>query len=476
MVRDRLSPIETFMWRVGHDPTLGMTVGNVMTLDRPPTPTALAERLTSAAAQEPHLHRLPDDPTRLRRRPAWVDDPTFDVSNHLRTMTLPSPGADRQLLDLVALVESVPFDPDRSPWDVTLIDGLEGGRGALYLRAHHVLTDGIGGIWLIDLLLDESEGPADVPAEPAPARTTGRGPVSSRRPGTVTIDFTKALRPLTASFSGEPVDVADVVVRGVQRSLDVANSVSRQVLVSGGPLSSLPPSRSMTSRFEVMSVPGARAASLALGGSRNDLLVAAAAGGLGQYYGRLGNPCPELRLVTPTNLRHSGGTGGNWFAPIRVTVPTGAEHPGPQFGVVAERLARARSEAAVGLTAALASTISRLPTRLVVPAMHAQADSVDFAATTVPGLRGRRHIGGAVIEKSYPLGPRLGCPLNMTAFGNDDRLDVGVALDPVAITEPEVLLKCLAAAFSTFVPKLGQKPGRLEETKETNESRPRTRS
>ena len=37
-----------------------------------------------------------------------------------------------------------------------------------------------------------------------------------------------------------------------------------------------------------------------------------------------------------------------------------------------------------------------------------------------PGLRGTRHICGSLIEASYPLGPRLGCPMNITAFGNDE--------------------------------------------------------
>ena len=155
---DRLNPIELFMWRVSQDPTLRMTVGTLMILEEPPAAGALGERLESAVAREPQLRRMPNDATRLGRRPAWIEDPAFEVGNHLRTVTLPSPGSDRQLLDYVALIESIPFDPDRSPWDVTLIDGMDGQRGALYLRSHHVLTDGIGAIWLIDLLLDDADG------------------------------------------------------------------------------------------------------------------------------------------------------------------------------------------------------------------------------------------------------------------------------------------------------------------------------
>jgi hypothetical protein len=252
-----------------------------------------------------------------------------------------------------------------------------------------------------------------------------------------------------------------MLVRGVQRGLDVANSVSRQVLIAGGPLGSWPDARSMTSRFEVLSISGARAASLALGGSRNTLLVAASASGLGLYLERHGEPSPELRLATPASLRHSSEVGGNWFAPIRVEVPTAAGHPGPQFGVVAERLARARSEPALSLTSALAATIGRLPTRLLIPALHAQADTVDFAATTLPGSRHQRHLCGAAIEQSYPFGPRLGCPLNISAFGNEERLDIGIAIDPATIADAATLLDCLSGAFSSFVPAAQATPAEI---------------
>ena len=67
---------------------------------------------------------------------------------------------------------------------------------------------------------------------------------------------------------------------------------------------------------------------------------------------------------------------------------------------------------------------------MLIPALRGQAGTVDFVATAIPGIRGSGRICGARIETSYPFGPRLGCPVNLTAFGNRDRLDVGIALDP----------------------------------------------
>jgi hypothetical protein len=121
------------------------------------------------------------------------------------------------------------------------------------------------------------------------------------------------------------------------------------------------------------------------------------------------------------------------------------------FGVVAERLNRARHEPALHITELLTSACSRLPTRFLASTMRAQAGTVDFVATSLPGIRGVRHIGGAVIEKSFPFGPRLGSLLNITGYGVDDRLDVGIALDPSAIAEPDLLIDCLMRAFDSFV-------------------------
>ena len=151
---------------------------------------------------------------------------------------------------------------------------------------------------------------------------------------------------------------------------------------------------------------------------------------------------------------------GGTTAPARYAVPITLLLVVPSafwFATAKSVAARMASLSALALslfvTATVASVISRLPTRVLVPALHAQADSVDFAATALPGLHGPRKICGAVVEATYPFGPRLGCPANITAFGNDDRLDVGITFDPAAITDAPQFLNCLNEAFDIFVGK-----------------------
>jgi WS/DGAT/MGAT family acyltransferase len=448
-----LTPLESVMWRVGQDPTLRMTVGVLLFLDRAPDVPALRERMAKAMAFAPRLRRRPEPQPGARGRPVWVEDRDESPASHLRSLSMSGVASRGQLLELVALLEALPFDPERSPWDLTLVEGIEGGRAALYARAHHVLTDGIRGVQLLGLLLDEptSHGDAVTPASPAAPAASVSSPQRPVGTITLTVDVPAVVRRfvdrLSAARDFDPIGTA---MRGAQRALDVANSASRQLLVTGSGLAAHPARRSLLSDVEVFSVDGARPAAVALGGSRNDLLVAAVAAGLGAYLERRGTPSSELRLVTPTAQRHGESFGGNWFTPARLTVPTAVGRYGPQFGIIVERLAQARREPALRMVSRIATTLGRLPSSLLLPAMHSQARSVDFAATALPGIRTERRLCGATIESAHPLGPRLGCPLNVTALGNSDRLDVGISLDKEAFSDREELVRCLRQALDDY--------------------------
>ena len=249
---DRLSPIESIIWRVGYDPDLRMTIGNLMILDHAPSPADLTDRLVALSKDAPQLRARPSESLLPGLRYCWATDPDFDASLHLRRATVPAPGELRHVLDLLGLIEPLPFEPDRSPWDATLIEGLAHGRAALYLRAHHVLTDGMGGAAIVNQIFDEAR------PQPAKAKTTGkelpgraaeetnRDPQAGRdrRSLTVTIDFNlfnRAVQPLASSLNAARItEPADALVRGLQLGLDVASSVSRQALVYGGTLATWP--------------------------------------------------------------------------------------------------------------------------------------------------------------------------------------------------------------------------------------------
>src|SRR5436190_736546 len=87
--------------------------------------------------------RLPELP-RYRQRvlfppfnlshPFWEYDPEFDIRNHIRRVKLDNPGTDDQLSQLSGAIFTELMDRNRPLWDLTVVDGLEGGRSALIIR------------------------------------------------------------------------------------------------------------------------------------------------------------------------------------------------------------------------------------------------------------------------------------------------------------------------------------------------------
>ena len=106
------------------------------------------------------LHLLP----RLRQKlavpplhlgtPMWVDDPDFDVHNHVQRVTLPSPGTDAQFHEVIGEYLSPPLDRSKPLWELWLTDGFEDDRFGIIYKTHHSMADGISATDVGMLLFD----------------------------------------------------------------------------------------------------------------------------------------------------------------------------------------------------------------------------------------------------------------------------------------------------------------------------------
>lgn len=118
------------------------------------------------------LHLVP----RLRQRlcfvpfnmahPKWVDDPKFDLDNHVLGHQLPDGATlDDALAAAVALAE--PLMPrDRPLWRTYVIEGVP-DRTLLLQMGHHVMVDGASGVDISLALFDlQAKAPPPKPAPP----------------------------------------------------------------------------------------------------------------------------------------------------------------------------------------------------------------------------------------------------------------------------------------------------------------------
>jgi diacylglycerol O-acyltransferase len=447
----RMSDQEALMWALEQDPVLRSSFANVTLLDRPADHARLRERLVRAAELVPRLRQRVAEAGGLTA-PNWVEDPLFDIDFHLRRLALPSPGGLRELLDLAAVISADPFDRARPLWQFVLVEGLDGGRGAMIQKLHHTITDGEGGVRLSTKFLDlerDADTPLDDGEEPPP-EPGARSALSAvtdgmRRPmGLARRVASEAVETMTNPF-GVPGRAGDAV--------GTARSLLRQVAVIEPARSPLWTERSLRRHLEVLSIPlgDAKRAAAALGGTVNDLFVTGAAGAAGAYHRARGVDVDLLRMAMPVSTRQSGEGGGNAFAPTRLLVPVGLTDPAERFRAVQDVLASTKAERALGAAAGMAGVLASLPTPLLVRAARQQVGTVDFTTSNVRGAPFDLYFAGARIEGNHPIGPLAGTAFNLTTLSYAGNLDMGLLVDTAAIDEPGLLHDLLVVAYEELL-------------------------
>jgi WS/DGAT/MGAT family acyltransferase len=170
---ERLSPLDASNLRV-EDRGVPMHVAALVILDRTPAGSSRQDGLEAVrAAVERRLHLAP----RLRQVPywprpglgpaVWVDHRGFDIRQHVRASAVPAPGDEAALLSVCAELNSGRLDRSRPLWEMWMLDGLAEGRAAILIRLHHVVADGIAAMAMMAALFDPGPRPDRlVPAAP----------------------------------------------------------------------------------------------------------------------------------------------------------------------------------------------------------------------------------------------------------------------------------------------------------------------
>jgi WS/DGAT/MGAT family acyltransferase len=149
----RLGPLDA-AWLFTESRATPNHVGGLLTFRLPDgAPKDFLRRLMTEFREHrtfaPPWNRRLRFPLRPAPWPAWVEDGDIDLEYHVRHAALPWPGGERELGELVGRLQSTPIDLARPPWEVTIIEGLEGGRFALFVKMHHSLIDGVSGMKLL---------------------------------------------------------------------------------------------------------------------------------------------------------------------------------------------------------------------------------------------------------------------------------------------------------------------------------------
>ncbi|MEY2403241.1 MAG: diacylglycerol O-acyltransferase / wax synthase, partial [Acidimicrobiaceae bacterium] len=435
----RMSDVEALMWNLEKDPALASSFANVTILDQPPDADRLRRTMEHAVKVVPRLRQRVVPALGRLAPPEWQDDTAFDLDYHIRHIALAAPATERALFDLAVALAAQPLERTRPLWEFTIIDGLEGGRAALFQKIHHTITDGEGGVRMSAEFIDFSR--EDQERVDPPAEAEGGKPDPSSLVDTVIETAAHNARRQLGIARRAVTNLADVarhpnkVPTMAAELVGAVQSLARQASVTDHSRSPLWTERSLRRRFEVLRIPldDTKRAAKALGGSVNDVFVAGAAAAAGAYHRAKGAEISELRITMPVSTRSDRSMGGNAFTPARLTVPVAGKSAIDQFSAIRDRLTATKQERALEFADALAGVINVLPTSMLVRIARQQVETVDFATSNVRGAPFDLFIAGAKILANYPMGPTGGTAFNLTVLSSGGSLDMGVNIDLAAV-------------------------------------------
>ncbi len=473
----QLQPMDAFMYYL-ESPRTPFHISALTVHEPSPTGAVTRERVIDLMNQRLHLaptfrQRLVTVPLGLDH-PYWIDDASFDIEHHVRHIGLPRPGDWNQLRTLVARLHSHSLDMTRPPWELYLIDGLDGwdrvatGGFAVLLKVHHAAIDGVAGAEMISAILDHT--PQSRCAPPVEPWSPRGGPSTVRR------------------LAGAAVHVATRPPHLIARSASIpglsANLLRRKFRM---PAVTVPRTRFNTSVsahrvFDIRSWELAelkQIRTLVPEATVNDVVLAVIAGALRRYL-LLHDELPEssLRAVVPVSVRNKraapprDGTAsdpahlvGNEIVTMAVRLHTEEPDDIARFTAIcaSTRESKARKQAIGART--LTDLAATLPGRLLGLGFRAGTLFVSAAGTqvlyntmvtNVPGSPVPLYFCGARAVDVYGLGPLQDAMGLMHIVGSyDGQIGIFITADRAMLPDIDRYMDCIDSSYEGLLTAVG---------------------
>jgi WS/DGAT/MGAT family acyltransferase len=443
-IREQLSSLDGILWREGADPELLTIVVNLAVLERSPLDTEISDVMENFVQREPRLRRRIRSPA--LGLPYWEDDPLFSLKSHVHRTNLNGNASEHDLLGLAERIVNNELDLTRSPWSITIVDGLAGGRSALVIKRHHALIDGVGFARLIA----------------AVARSDGQS--SSDISAVAAVKVKMGQRSWRSTFRALAVPA--------QCARNVLLTV-RQWMPERERRSSLMLSRSRRRRFAVIARSTRELTKRAklLGASVNDVFVAAIALGLRDYQVSHGADDRWLRASMPISVRKVSESAmlGNRFALIRMALPVDCADPLDCLrrcqAIICEQRSRIPIGPGTGWGPAL---LARLPSICAATVFAGVLKGIDLAVTNFVCSEVVRSFAGSRVIRFVSFGGPSGAALGVALCTYATEATLGVSIDEAAVSDPEFLLRCLEQGIDRLFLSTSTRKGAAASRKSTD--------
>ncbi|MFC4784160.1 wax ester/triacylglycerol synthase family O-acyltransferase [Nocardioides sp. MAHUQ-72] len=460
---ERLTPLaDAFLEAEDVDPVASLAIGSLAIFEGPaPTFDEVVEAIGGRLPLIPrYRQKLRSVPLGLAP-PAWVDDPDFDIREHLREISVPSPGGKAEVGELMSELMSVRMDRSRPLWEYWFWGGLPDGRWALLSKVHHSVVDGVSGTDLYRLLLDPT--PTQRPSvpdawHPAPAEPIGRWTA-------------EALRELVAS----PVHVTGALAHAARTPRRMVRTTARTatgLLALSGALRPVhttslsgPLEGGRRYAWTTVDLGDLRTVGAAYDATINDVALAIVTGGFRHLLMARGETpdAHALRSLVPVSTRKPGEESipDNRVSLMLPFLPVDVSDPAERLATIRRRIRGLRGhhepEAGTGITTA--AELSPFPSvswglRL---GWRLPQHSISTVTTNVPGPRSPLYALGRELLELLPYVPiadrvRVGVAM----FSYRDSLTFGVTGDLGTTADLDVLTSGIDDALTELLDLVGR--------------------
>ncbi len=408
--------------------------------------------LETRLADLPRYHQCLSSPrTGGLSWPTWEDHEGFDISGHVRRARLPGRGTDADLRRWAGEFFSERLDRTRPLWEMVVLDGLSGGRWALVSKTHHCMVDGIGSVDVALVMLDAERSPAPRHHPTPGSRADEPAGSGSKLPGSL-LALPLRLAGASARMLRGGAAVATHPSRGreaLQRSRAMAEVLVKDELISAPPSSlNVPIGGKRRLGVTSASLEEIKRVKERFGGTVNDVVLAATAGGLRRLLLERDEDLPPqgLRAMVPVNIRTASErlALGNRITSLFVHLPVDERDPVRRYERQMEEAESLKSG-----TQALGSTTLLDLTGMAPPVVHSFLARSLFATrlfnvtiTNVPGPQQPLYSFGSKMLAVWPIVPiAADHTLGLAVFSYDGTAFFTVNADHDAVRDLDVLIE-----------------------------------
>jgi diacylglycerol O-acyltransferase len=461
MTGDRLSPLDSSFLHL-EDRVSHMHIGSIAIFEGPEPPfEKFVAMVEGKLPLVPRYRQVVREVPLELGRPVWVDDPDFNIDYHVRHTALPAPGGEEELRRLVGRVMSQQLDRTKPLWEIWVVQGLEEGRWAMVAKTHHAMVDGVSGTELLAVIMDTSPQPSPPVADdwhPAPL------PSGTRLAAEAVVDLAlspyeqvRAVRAATR-VPREALHQLGEVVQGISSMAGVLRS--NPVSTLNGPIG---PHRRYA--WASTSVEDVKVVRKGLGGTFNDVVLAAITGGFRELLRSRGEAVDRVvRTLVPVSVRARDVSGravgdatyDNKVSAMFASLPVNIEGPAEQLHAITAQMQGLKESKEAVAGEALTSLSGFAPPMLLALGMRVAGRvsqrNINTGTTNVPGPQFPLYAAGRRMLKCYPYVPLFGqVRIAIAIFSYDGQVTFGVTGDYDSAPDLEVLCRGIEDAMRRLV-------------------------